>query len=280
MGPISVMLVDDNKTFLRVMAEFLEAQGDVRVIYSTSDGRDALARVPALRPQVVLADLAMPGMHGLEFIPRLRDCSPEVGIVALSVMDSHYFQNAAISAGANAFVSKARVRTELMPAIRQLVNGSQAEEKLPGDSAQSKETPANPSQTTESPTARRVMVMDDDAHLRQIYSRALEAAGYAVYPAGTIQEARDLLGRLRFDVLLCDIHMGHERGTDILQEYSQELFTSGAQVIMVSGQARYRDICEEMGADFFLEKPVALGALVAMVNRLTTRHSSLGAAAA
>jgi CheY-like chemotaxis protein len=264
MESISVMLVDDNKTFLRVMAEFLEAQGDMQVVYTSDDGREALSRVPALQPQVVLADLAMPGMHGLEFIPRLRDCLPEVSIIALSVMDSRYFQNAALSAGANAFVSKAQVHTDLLPAIRQLANHGLARHNQP-ESVQGKEALA----------ARRVLVMDDDAHLRQIYSRALEGAGYVVNPAGTIQEARDLLAQVRFDVLLCDIHMGHERGTDILQEYSEALFTSGAQVIMVSGEARYRDMCEELGADFFLEKPVTIGTLVALVNRITARNGSL-----
>ena len=265
MEPISVVLVDDNKTFMRVITEFLDAQGDMRMVYSTSDGREALVRVQGLQPQVVLADLAMPGMHGLEFIPRLRDVLPEVGIVALSVLDSRYFQNAALSVGASTFVSKAKVRTDLAPIIRQLANGGQAKGTQPSNSTGGKEAPA----------VRRVLVMDDDAHLRQIYGRALEGAGYVVNSAGTLQEARDLLSTIRFDVLLCDIHMGHERGTDLLKEYSEALFTSGAQVIMVSGEARYRDICEEMGADFFLEKPVTIATLVALVNRITVRNGSL-----
>ena len=81
-----------------------------------------------------------------------------------------------------------------------------------------------------------------------------------------------MLTQARFDLLLCDIHMGKARGTDLLNEYAETLFTSGAQVVMVSGQAQYRDMCEEMGADFFLEKPVAMSTLVALADRLTARH--------
>ncbi len=260
MKPITVMLVDDNKTFMRVMTEFLEAQGDIRVVYTTGDGREALARVQGLSPHVVLADLAMPGMHGLEFIPRLREAMPRIGIVALSVTDSPYFKNAALSAGANAFVSKAQVRTELVSVIRQLASGKTEVEKLP------------PPVREERPV-RRVLVMEDDAHLRQIYSRALEGSGYAVYPAATLQEARHWLEQVRFDVLLCDIYMGQEHGTDLLQEYAETLTAGGAQTIIISGQARYRDLCEEMGADFFLEKPVTISTLVGLVNRITAQHS-------
>jgi DNA-binding response OmpR family regulator len=67
--------------------------------------------------------------------------------------------------------------------------------------------------------------------------------------------------------------MGSERGTDLLRDYSDQLFMSGAQVVMISGKAEYRDMCEDMGVDFFLEKPVAMRTLVTLANRLTARHS-------
>jgi DNA-binding NtrC family response regulator len=63
--------------------------------------------------------------------------------------------------------------------------------------------------------------------------------------------------------------MGRDNGTDLLQESIDDITTSGAQVIMVSGQAHYRRVCEELGADFFLEKPVSVATLVTLVNRLT-----------
>lgn len=263
MEPISVMLVDDNQAFLRVMTEFLESQGDIRVAWSTHDGYEALARAPTLRPQVVLADIAMPGLHGLEFITRMRQIMPDVGIVALTVMDPRTFQNAALGAGANAFVPKSKARAELIAIIRLVAGHQQTEGKRAADS----------SAPSAAPHAPRVLVLEDDNHLRNVYARGLEGAGYTVYAAGSLDQARDLLTRVQFDVLVCDIYMGQERSTDFLQEHSELLLTSGAQIIMISGHARCRDMCEEMGADFFLEKPVPLSTLVALVKRITAQHS-------
>ena len=59
----------------------------------------------------------------------------------------------------------------------------------------------------------------------------------------------------------------------LLREYAEVFATSGTQIVMVSGESHYRDVCEEMGADFFLEKPVAIGTLVGLVDRLTARQS-------
>jgi DNA-binding NarL/FixJ family response regulator len=76
----------------------------------------------------------------------------------------------------------------------------------------------------------------------------------------------------RFDVVLCDIHMGSDRGTDLLREYGNTLATSGTLIIVVSGQAQYRNTCEDLGADFFLEKPVAISTLVTLLNRVAAQH--------
>jgi DNA-binding NarL/FixJ family response regulator len=259
MEPISVMLVDDNPVFLRATTQFLEAHDDVVVIGTASRGDEALERIKDLKPQTVLIDLAMPGLSGLATIPHLRHLMPEVGIIALTVMNSEGFRHAALIAGADVFIPKAIMRTHLLPAIRELARGDRkgAAEK------------AAPRTGTASNELRRVLIMEDDKHLRYLYSKALHKAGYKVHPAGTIEEARNLLANFRFDVLLCDIQMGSDRGTDLLHEHIDDITTSGAQVVMVSGHPHYREACAEMGADFFLEKPVSVGTLVMLVNRLT-----------
>jgi len=262
MNVISVLLADDNPIFLRAVTQFLEPQDGITVVGTADGGEDALVQAQELQPQVILIDLAMPDLPGLKAIPRLREMLPESSIIALTVLDTQSFRDAALRAGANAFLPKAHMRTALVPTIRQL---AQANEE--GATKTTQHLPDSP------PASRHVLVLEDDDDLRRLYSKALHSAGYDVYPAGTVQEARDLLTQARFDLLLCDIHMGDERGTDLLDEYAGELFTSGAQVVMVSGQPQYRDMCEEMGADFFLEKPVAVKTLVALADRLTARQS-------
>jgi len=263
MDTISVMLIDDNPVFLRATAQFLEAHDDVAVVGTADRGDKALAQIRDLQPRIVLVDLAMPDLSGLATIPRLRHLMPQMGIIALTVMDNEGFRQAALTAGADVFIPKATMRTDLLPAIRSL---AQAERTRATEQADCRPPDDGP------PTSRRILVMEDESSLRRLFSKVLRAAGYEVHSAATVQETRDLLSDTRFDVLLCDIHMGNDRGTDLLDEYADELAISGAQVIMVSGQPHYRHMCTEMGADFFLEKPVAVGSLVALVDRLTARQ--------
>jgi DNA-binding NarL/FixJ family response regulator len=120
MRPIRVLLIDDNAAFLRAAAQFLRGHADIILVRSVLGGGDALARVEALRPDVVLIDLAMPDVPGLDLIPRLRSARPDVGIVALSFLDVDAYRQAALAAGADAFVSKAATGSDLLPAIRQV----------------------------------------------------------------------------------------------------------------------------------------------------------------
>ncbi len=119
---------------------------------------------------------------------------------------------------------------------------------------------------------RRILVMEDNADLRRLYSKIFKNIGYQVYPAATLEEARSLLAMGHMDVFLCDIHMGREKGTDLLREQTTALEKNGTKIIVVSGQAQYRPLCEEMGVDFYLEKPVGLETLVTIVQRLTAQE--------
>lgn len=259
MKPISVLLVDDNRMFLQVALEFLATDDDINVVGTARDGREALAILNELKPQIILTDLAMPGMPGLDAIPAMRALAPETKIIALTSMSNDYFRQAALEAGADDFLDKARMSNDLLSSIKRLAQATE---------------PIGPTQNLrELKTTPRILIMEDDVDLRRLYCKALQRAGFEIQCAATVEGARDLLNQDRFDLFLCDIQMGSERGTDLLRDYSDQLFMSGAQVVMISGKAEYRDMCEDMGVDFFLEKPVAMRTLVTLANRLTARHS-------
>ena len=120
MKPISILLVDDNPAFLRIATRFLQKHDDTVVIGTADGGEEALALAQDLQPDIVLVDLAMPGVSGLDTIPRLRAILPKVGIIALTVLDTNSYLQAAIEAGANDFVPKASLNTDLLPAIRRV----------------------------------------------------------------------------------------------------------------------------------------------------------------
>jgi DNA-binding NarL/FixJ family response regulator len=120
MNPISILLVDDNPSFLRIATRFLQEHDDVMVVGTAGGGEEALALAQDQQPDVVLIDLAMPGLSGLATIPLLRIVLPEVGIIALTVLDTNGYRQAALAAGANDFVPKANLDTDLLPAIRRV----------------------------------------------------------------------------------------------------------------------------------------------------------------
>jgi DNA-binding NarL/FixJ family response regulator len=123
MKPISVLLVDDNPSFLRIATRFLQEHDDIVVVGAAGGGEEALTLAQDLQPDVVLVDLAMPGLSGLETIPRLRAMLPEVGIIALTMLDTNSYRQAALAAEANDFVPKASLDTDLVPAIRRVAEG-------------------------------------------------------------------------------------------------------------------------------------------------------------
>ena len=122
MTPTSILLVDDHLTFLRLTTSFLQQFNDLIVVATAYEGEDALAKAAALQPHLVLLDLAMPGLSGLEVIPRLRAVLPDVGIIVLTKHRLAAYQKAALAAGADEFVSKATMGDDLLPAIQRVIS--------------------------------------------------------------------------------------------------------------------------------------------------------------
>ncbi len=130
---MSILLVDDNPTFLRILKRYLVEQGEseVEVVATAEGGTEALSKAETLKPELVLLDLAMPDLHGLEVIPRLRRLLPESGIIALPLMSPESYRERALAAGADEFVTKATLDTDLLPAIRRVGGSRRAREATP-----------------------------------------------------------------------------------------------------------------------------------------------------
>ncbi len=120
MDPISVLLVDDSPTFLGIATQFLQQHDELTVVGVVHGGREAVAQARLLCPDIVLIDMAMPDLSGLEVIPHLREVNPELGIIALTLYDTDAYRQAALMVGADDFVAKAAMHTHLLPAIRRL----------------------------------------------------------------------------------------------------------------------------------------------------------------
>ncbi len=113
----SVLLVDDNPTFLRIAVRFLSGQPGLTVVGTAGGGMEALEKAAQLHPDVVLLDMVMPDLPGLAVIPRLRENSSTMIIIALTLLDNEAYRQAALAAGANGFVAKSQMNVELIPTI-------------------------------------------------------------------------------------------------------------------------------------------------------------------
>ncbi len=117
---IRTLMVDDHATFLDELAHFLEEEREMDVVGRTASGEDALEQTTALRPDLVLMDLAMPGMGGLEATRRLKAEPDAPRVIMLSLHEHPMYRTAALDAGANGFVPKSKLGTALLPMIHSL----------------------------------------------------------------------------------------------------------------------------------------------------------------
>ncbi len=119
---VRTLMVDDHATFLDELAHLLAEEREIDVVGRTASGEDALEQAIALRPDLVLMDLAMPGMGGLEATRRLKintgTAAPRV--IMLSLHEHPMYRTAARDAGVNGFVSKSKLGTALLPMIHSL----------------------------------------------------------------------------------------------------------------------------------------------------------------
>ncbi|RFO97661.1 two-component system response regulator [Rhodoferax lacus] len=122
---ISTLLVDDNTTFLNTVFGVLKQVVGVQVVGCAKDGLEALELVFNLRPELVLLDLSMPRLGGLELATRLVALPTPPTIIILSMHDSDAYRQAAQRAGAAAFVNKDNFMAELVPLLESLISERQ-----------------------------------------------------------------------------------------------------------------------------------------------------------
>ncbi len=120
---ISVLLVDDHAMLRKGMALLLDEEEDIEVIGEADDGEQAIAQARALQPDVVVMDINMPGMNGIEATRRIVSEFPDIKIIALSIHSGKRFVDDMLSAGAAGYLLKESVPEELLQGIRAVMRG-------------------------------------------------------------------------------------------------------------------------------------------------------------
>jgi DNA-binding NarL/FixJ family response regulator len=118
-----VLIVDDHEIFRRGLRALLEPSSEWQICGEAVDGVDAVEQCQSLQPDIVVLDVSMPRLNGLEAARLIRKQSPEPHIVIITQHDSPQIRSAAMEAGARAFVTKSAVGSDPVSALRNIIQG-------------------------------------------------------------------------------------------------------------------------------------------------------------
>ncbi|MBM3265024.1 MAG: response regulator transcription factor [candidate division Zixibacteria bacterium] len=116
MQSLRILLVDDSRRYVEWVTQFL-IEEKFSVISVASDGAEAVGLAKALHPDVILLDIAMRGMSGLEALPLLRRVAPEARILMVTLYDNAATRKSAMESCAAGFISKALLDQDLIPVL-------------------------------------------------------------------------------------------------------------------------------------------------------------------
>ena len=116
----TVLIVDDNAQLRALMREIVAEASNLQLVGEAADGAEAMQLVQALRPAIVLLDLIMPQVNGLEVLRWIKVEHPETKVIIVTVHDEDAYRQAAETSGVDAFLLKKTLGTVLLPTIRRL----------------------------------------------------------------------------------------------------------------------------------------------------------------
>jgi len=123
MAKISVLIVDDHAMFREGIRALLSRYDDMAVVGEAADGKEALEKVYQIHPDVVLMDIAMPGLGGLEATAEIKRISPQTHVLILTMHENREYIHPILKAGASGYLLKKAAGAELVTAIRAIQSG-------------------------------------------------------------------------------------------------------------------------------------------------------------
>jgi len=124
MNIIRLILVDDHEVVRTGLKSFLDTQEGLQVVGEANNGEEALRLTQEMHPDVVVMDIGMPQMDGLEATRRLKAMDPQCSILALTVHEDKEYFFEMLAAGASGYLTKIAAADELIAAIRAVANGN------------------------------------------------------------------------------------------------------------------------------------------------------------
>ncbi len=123
MEPVHILIADDHRLFRAGLHALLNLSSDIEVIGEASTGEEIIAKAEALQPDVILMDIQMPGVNGIEATRRIIRTSPNIGIIVVTMFEDDDSVFSALRAGARGYIVKEAGEEEVLTAIRRVARG-------------------------------------------------------------------------------------------------------------------------------------------------------------
>jgi len=120
---LRVLVVEDHERFRRVLCELLQQRADLLIVGEAADGVDAICQAEALRPDVVMLDVGLPMLNGMEVAGRIRSTVPDAKLVFVTNESSLEVVEQAFRRGAHGYVYKPRVQRDVLPVLEAIIRG-------------------------------------------------------------------------------------------------------------------------------------------------------------
>jgi DNA-binding NarL/FixJ family response regulator len=220
-GPVArILIVEDFPDFRRFICSMLGKSLDLRVIAEVSDGLEAVQRAAELKPDLILLDIGLPTINGIEAARRIRQVSPNTKIVFLSLNNDLDVVRAALGTGAQGYVYKSDVRGDLLPAVQAVLRDQQ----FVSSSLKGYEFTVTTGE--KAPHRHEVQFYSDDAVFLDTFAGfiavALKAGRAAIVVA--TESRREALA-LRLKTLGLDVDAATQQGTYIQLDVAETLST-------------------------------------------------------
>jgi len=123
MNPIRILIVDDHALFREGVHAILKAVPDIEIVGETGTGEEAITLASNLKPDVILMDIQMPDLNGVEATHRILQKQPEIGIIIVTMLEDDDSLFSAMRAGARGYVLKGADKAEMLKSIRAVAEG-------------------------------------------------------------------------------------------------------------------------------------------------------------
>jgi DNA-binding NarL/FixJ family response regulator len=213
LGPLStirILVADDYAGWRRQVRSLLQARPEWQVIAEAADGPETVQKAEGLKPDLILLDIGLPGLNGIEAARRIRQLSPSSKIIFLSMYNSPDVVQAGLSTGALGYVRKTDVKRELLPAMEAVLRGKQF------FSSSLKDHQFTDTSVQKAAHHHEVQFYSDDALLLEAFARFIAVAlksGRAAIVVITEPHRDGLVSRLKAQGI--DVDASTQQGTYI-----------------------------------------------------------------